>query len=125
MQSSQLVRHSRGCKVAIPRIGADATDSAKGERWTLCGRRRVWLCYVVRGARKKMVTSSYGMSAMFHGAMNVVTGLVPIHLSGCDPNTQTGATVAELNRQGLAFENNRNAMKRIRVPPRGLAGSEC
>lgn len=57
-------------------------------------------------------------------AVNAVTRLIPIDLSGCDRRTHAGATVAELDGQGLAFEDNRNAVKRIYVPSCGFAGCE-
>lgn len=121
-RSRQLV--SLGRRSAFRLCGRDLVEFFNSAGWALCGRWRVWLRYVVRVSEEKDGDLFIWNVRNDHGAMNVVTGLVPIHLFGRDPNTQTGPTVAELNRQNLAFENNRNAMKWIYVPPRGLAGSE-
>jgi hypothetical protein len=57
-------------------------------------------------------------------AVNAVTRLIPIDLSGRERHTHACAAVAELDRQGLAFEDKRNALNRISVPSCGLARGE-
>jgi hypothetical protein len=39
-------------------------------------------------------------------AVDAVTGLIPINLSGYDCHTHAWAAIAELDQQGLAFEDN-------------------
>ena len=59
-----------------------------------------------------------------HRAMNAVTWLVPIYLPGCNFDSVARVAIAEFDGQSIAFEHDRHAMKRVSVPPRGLARRE-
>src|SRR5260370_18685458 len=52
--------------------------------------------------------------------MNAVSWLVPINLSSCDFDVLTRMSVTKFDGKNSALENDRYAMERIPVPPRGF-----
>jgi hypothetical protein len=63
--------------------------------------------------------------AHIHRTMHVIGWLIPINLSRREFNAMARRSVTVLDPQGIAVENDRNAMARITVPRRALTGFEA
>jgi hypothetical protein len=63
-------------------------------------------------------------TADIYGPMNAVAWLVPINLSRCDFDVLTRMSVTKFDGKNSALENDRYAMERIPVPPRGFTRRE-
>jgi hypothetical protein len=83
--------------------------------------RRARLREIIRAVEKKDRNLFVWNVADVNGAMNAITGLIPIDLPRCDCDVLPRMTVAKFDIQNIAFEDDRHAMERITMPSCGLA----
>jgi hypothetical protein len=83
--------------------------------------RRARLRDIIRAVEKKDSNLFVWNVADVNGAMNTITGLIPIDLPRCDSDVLPRMTVAKFDIQYIAFEDDRHAMEGITMPSCGLA----